>query len=710
MAEEEKKVYLRRNYKAAAPAEEPRPDETIATEDQPLVALMDGYDDRGYRRGGINLDTFSFSVAALLMLLLLIYAFFATYKILTTSQGMISVEKCTETCLIERQKTNGQIDLQRASLTNWLRNIDSAYYADRKVAALSLSASQSDNLLLGLFEQFQNNNKIEAAIHYLFAAENGYSSSFDLLQGLDLTIDEVEQLKNTFIEKHALNGGGGFLKLGQLYLDDTFVKPGPQNVTDEFYALYKYYLPAKSIPQAFKSFQMAALCDYGEAYDWLSYMAPDDGLSIAYKNRLRQEAQERLDVYIAEYGGDKQAFCSGAYLKSRLAQIAPASLLDQRSGRIGSRDLIGVMRKDDAAFAQYTLQQAGAAPVDTDVTVIGRADDSSRAFRDNPGSDMVVADPLRDAQDGLPPDCTGSSPAPNCVNRKQFLTCGDESRYWFSRGEAEMAVGNTTRARVFFSESIKIGRKCGADSAVLSSKRLGALNLTCEYTSASLARISRNARQNPEGGDIISLSLRQKSLRALGHYQDDIDGKYGPNTRKAVADFQRELGFRETGDLTPLETVYLVCSAAENARDRDAKNTLGIMYITGLGVVQNTDSGLLWLKDAADSGDIDALYNLAIIYGSGTVLSSYRLCDVVESEERADGYLEEAAQKGHPIAKELVSKYGRLSPSERWRQIRDVELEVEGSFYDRRLTNVGQGCTPNPEVPGPVTAQEGEAQ
>lgn len=88
---------------------------------------------------------------------------------------------------------------------------------------------------------------------------------------------------------------------------------------------------------------------------------------------------------------------------------------------------------------------------------------------------------------------------------------------------------------------------------------------------------------------MIRLALRQRALTALGYHSGPVDGYYGPETREAVRGFQRELGFDETGALTPRQTTLLICHAAQTARETSVQNTLGIMYATGLGVEQNTD-------------------------------------------------------------------------------------------------------------------------
>ena len=535
------------------------------------------------------------------------------------------------------ENSNGMVLLQQEAIIDWMRFSGEAYYPEKKAQALSLSASQSDNLLLGFYEQYQRAEEVESAVHYLLAGLGGYVHGKELLDGLRLTQEEKKRVKARFIDYHTRNGGRGFLRLGQLYLDSSYKKSGPMAVADKYYDSYLEYLPIRSDKDAYMQFQMAASCGYGEASDWLSYMAPIDRLTAAERTQLKMNAEGRLADLIADSKATKKVFCDGdAY---------PYEVEGSKS------------EKNDEIAGAYL-------------------DDASKAYRDRGERSFLRGD------DGK--NCKTIAGVLTCDEKTTFLSCTEESRYYLNLGKAEMAVGSTGKARAYFSESIKVGRKCGAESSLQASRLLGALNLTCEYSSESLAKISR------DGDQVIDLRVRQKALSALGHYQGKVDGKYGQMTRRAVTDFQRELGFQETGDLSPIETVYLFCSAADNARDRNAKNILGLMYVTGLGVNQNTDTGLLWLKDAAESGDVGALYNLAIIYGSGTVLNSYRLCDVVENTQRADAYLIEAARANHPIAKELLSRYGKLQSEERWEKIVS-ELE-QTKFYKTQLKKVGKAC------------------
>lgn len=262
------------------------------------------------------------------------------------------------------------------------------------------------------------------------------------------------------------------------------------------------------------------------------------------------------------------------------------------------------------------------------------------------------------------------------------------ARCWLNVGDAYQAVGRTEEARDSWDESLIAGSYGGgAQAALTAQQRLqtAVLTLSCPTSPQSLNRIAYGAAQSQDSGDIIQLLSRQRALGALGFYSGPVDGSYGPVTRRSVRDFQREMGFDQTGALTPQETVTLICHAALNARDADSQNLLGIMFATGLGVEQNIDSALEWLDTAADRGNGGANFNLALIYGTGSVQGSYRLCGLIESPERADSYLRRAADLGHERAirlrREFVATGG--DSAARWSQISQALLSEAERSGDR---------------------------
>ncbi|WP_417497375.1 peptidoglycan-binding protein [Maricaulis sp.] len=261
------------------------------------------------------------------------------------------------------------------------------------------------------------------------------------------------------------------------------------------------------------------------------------------------------------------------------------------------------------------------------------------------------------------------------------------ARCWLNVGDAYQAVGRTDEARDAWDQSLIAGSYGGgAQAALIAQQRLqtAVLQLSCPTSTQSLARIAYGASEREDSGDIIQLISRQRAMAALGFYSGPVDGSYGPVTRRSVRDFQREMGFDQTGALNSQETVTLICHAALNARDADSQNLLGIMFATGLGVEQNIDSALEWLDTAADRGNGSANFNLALIYGTGTIQGSYRLCGLIESPERADSYLRRAADLGHERARRLRQEFtGGDSPADRWAGISRALLAEAERTGDR---------------------------
>ncbi|MEQ8404732.1 MAG: tetratricopeptide repeat protein [Oceanicaulis sp.] len=329
---------------------------------------------------------------------------------------------------------------------------------------------------------------------------------------------------------------------------------------------------------------------------------------------------------------------------------------------------------------------------------------------------------LRREDEERPICIRGLTEREGCMTREQAARLyNDGARYWLLRGDAELATvdlqrgtdwvdeegsggafggrfddrrydayaaSSVRRAMEYWSLSIDWGRPFGAQSALMAQRRLQAHMVQCESSAngESLQRISRRAPGAT--GDVISLKLRQAALAALGYYAGEVDGHYGPVTRDAARGFQRELGYDETGSLSPRQTTLLICHAAQTARDPHLQNALGIMYATGLGVARNPDLALEWFETAARRDDADAYFNLALVYGTGAVLGSYRLCGVVENPERADAYLRDAAALGHPVA-ERWRRHPEFrrhhSADARWlaisNRLAEAAAEGEGAFY-----------------------------
>ena len=557
--------------------------------------------------------------------------------------------------------------------TKWVRHATPEFLSTMRDRRLALKQLPFDHLLTGLYEQTVEGDDLSAFYHYNFAASRGHQDARRLRDQLQINDEDKQRAISEFIGTHELSGSEGNYFLGMYYLGDfVWNIPNPQTsrvggriyfgeVKPTFYNLETWrndFVGSTNIDQGYVHFQIAATCGHSNAHNWLTLIAEFVNYTDDQRETLYVRAQDELRKFVRKRGVSQELYCENEW---------PPVAIASTPSRLTPRPAIG-----------------GPLVLDPDT--------GAQAYRDRPG-----AYPKRDY--GEPPARDGELCDDNvdgrCADSEDASQQADEARYYLNLGRAAMAIGDIEEARALLQTAINAGRPHGAQAALDAQKLLQALTLTCEYTEDSLSRISRNYETNPEGGDAIDLQDRQRALQAMGYYNYPVDGRYGPATREAVRQFQGDMGFDQTGALSALDTVVLICHAAQVENDRSSQTALGIMYAAGLGVVQNTDLALQYLESASRRGDRDAIFNLAMLYGTGIVHSSYKLCDIVESAERADAYLDEAAGLGHPVANDIWSLYeGVANPEERWRRIRERLTEIE--FFHDRLENVGPGCAPNP--------------
>ncbi|WP_375208108.1 peptidoglycan-binding protein [Hyphococcus sp.] len=534
-------------------------------------------------------------------------------------------------------------------LADWTDHADHGFREERNREASGYNGKRFDQLAFGL--HYWAKGAADKSYYYLtLAAMRGSVPASRYRE--DLVIPENEKaVMDAELVKTMIRGGreGNFL-LGMLYLQNKAfsLAQHPDNLYCYYFSLEEklklgrsankglkralptwppceknfqlngaaqLVFPNRILPRddekAYLAFARASLCFHHEASLWMNAMQNAKLIDQGAAERLQKSAEQERDE-----GGD--SFCrgdkGGGPLPGRGSQPPPPG---------GPVDGAGAVAR------QYCA--------------LDPADGFSKAQRERPGRSGY--DPANDAQDA--PICAdGSARDPYCFDSAEALEAADEARVCLRLGDAMLSAGDVDLALQYYRASIARGRRYGAQASLVAGDRLRAITITCEYSTASLAEIARGTK----GAKIIDLEHRQRALKALGYYNGAVDGKYGAMTRAGMRSFQREFGFDETGALSALETVLLICQAAETKSDRDSQNVLGIMYAAGLGVVQNTDLGLEWFERAASRGSAEAYYNLARIYGTGTILSSYRLCDIVENDDRARAYYLDAARLGHPQA------------------------------------------------------------
>ncbi|MFZ5618030.1 MAG: peptidoglycan-binding protein [Pseudomonadota bacterium] len=517
-----------------------------------------------------------------------------------------------------------------ARLPKWTIAANPQFLSDVVQEADKFETSAFDKFALGMHER--DNGSIMKAYYYLsLASAQAHPYARQIRDQIAISAQDEAAATDRFIQALTLGGDKANFLLGMLYLGDKAFELArrPDVSRCDYYSpqIEPTWPPCErnfqlngaaelawpndllaerlSDNQAYLAFARATQCFHQEAQLWLNAMEKKGWVDQVTAQALRAQASNQV-----QNGGKREQFCNGNvwYVQGPGADERPSASVDP---------------------AGYCSLAAG--------------DGLSKAQRDRPGRSGY--DPADDAAEA--PLCNATNPNnPYCDDSAAALQAADEARVCLRMGDAMLAAGDVDYALQYYRASIARGRKYGAQASVVAGDRLRALSLTCEYTTASLARIARGAK----GSDFINIVDRQRALKALGYYSGRVDGSWGEQTRESVRNFQREVGFDETGALSPLETVVLICQAAENKSDSDAQNLLGVMYAAGLGVVQNTDLALQWLNAAARRGNADAYYNLAIIYATGTILSSYRLCDARFNDDMAAAFFKDAQRLGHKRA------------------------------------------------------------
>ncbi|MDZ7627601.1 MAG: peptidoglycan-binding protein [Parvularculaceae bacterium] len=512
-------------------------------------------------------------------------------------------------------------------LPKWTDAADPVFMRDVVANAEKFSTSPFDQFALGLHER--DNGTLSKAYYYLtLAAARAHPDARRLRDQINITPQDRKAAMQRFRQALTFGGGDANFLLGMMLLGDgafdlarlpdvtrcdkqevVRTEPTWPPCEDNFRLPGAAKLPwpndllaeSLSINESYRALARAAQCFHAEAPLWLNAMENSGWVDQVTAQALRAQASNEV-----QNGGKREEFCNG-----KIWFEQP----DQSKKKSPGEDPTG-----------YCAIEPG--------------DGALKAQRDRPG--RAGANPADDAEEA--PLCPAG--AAGCADSAAALAAADEARVCLRMGDAVLAAGDVDYAFQFYRAAIARGRKYGAQASIAAGDRLRALSLTCEYTTKSLARIARGQ----PGSDYINIVDRQRALTALGYYQGSADGKWGEQTRESVRTFQRDLGFDETGALSPLETVVLICQAAEGKGDVTSQALLGVMYAAGLGVVQNTDLALEWLNSAARRGSADAYYNLAIIYSTGTILSSYRLCDGRFNDELAEAFHNDARRLRHPRA------------------------------------------------------------
>ena len=235
-----------------------------------------------------------------------------------------------------------------------------------------------------------------------------------------------------------------------------------------------------------------------------------------------------------------------------------------------------------------------------------------------------------------------------------------------------------------------------SEFASLAQRRLAAL---------TLPQPPRGAADTEQGWTLDQRTEVQRALHALGHFQGEADGGFGPGTRAAIKQFQSFEGIAETGILSnaerttlldmaqrlaallaqaavspegvsaiavkgggqryarawgfdnakggkrdPAEAAYWYALAASDGEAKALTN-LGTLVARGVGAAKPDPLGaaLLW-RAAAARGEAIAMFNLGVLYERGI--------GVPADLAKARSWYQRAAAHNHPEARAALKRLG----------------------------------------------------
>lgn len=105
------------------------------------------------------------------------------------------------------------------------------------------------------------------------------------------------------------------------------------------------------------------------------------------------------------------------------------------------------------------------------------------------------------------------------------------------------------------------------------------------------------------------------------------------------------------GDSAEKDALFNKYLEKASAGDVDAQYNLGVMYYHGEGVAVNHEEALRWFHMAAEQGDADAQYSLGCMYGRGEGTAKDHAVSLM--------WFRKAAENGHTGAREILEKMAR---------------------------------------------------
>jgi TPR repeat protein len=150
-----------------------------------------------------------------------------------------------------------------------------------------------------------------------------------------------------------------------------------------------------------------------------------------------------------------------------------------------------------------------------------------------------------------------------------------------------------------------------------------------------------------------------------------------------------------SADLEQGTAVRLLIQSAGRG-DRDAQYTLGVIYTTGKGVLQDEVEGVKWFRKAAEQGVTEAQFSLGLAYAFGR--------GATQGDDEAVEWFRKAAEKGLAKAQYMIGNAYMVGRGVRWDASQGIEWYRQAANQDYAPAQYSLGVTYHPSPGGEIDA------
>ena len=216
---------------------------------------------------------------------------------------------------------------------------------------------------------------------------------------------------------------------------------------------------------------------------------------------------------------------------------------------------------------------------------------------------------------------------------------------------------------------------------------IGPMYWACLLICDMMRGMDRMAAEEEDGG--IQISCRDgvwQRMPVRGKQRPDLMVSTFFGGEVMARPYMEDVFERESMELMSMEDMT---EYAENGDSACAKR-LGMIFLDGdedRGIEPDPERAVYWFRKAAEAGDPDAMFNLALHLGKGY--------GVQRSFTEAADWMEKAAKAGDPDAGEIVAEYRMMAINQEKAEKGDAKAQAD--FADALIRHAGDLRQAGPE-------------